>query len=125
LRGQPFPPSTSVPGSFDKRRELAIRVRDHEVLNRLVKIVHDDWEHSHPIDLTDDGLLSDLKRHPKLGSLARAWLDDDRIGGMKRRPSTAFPYAAFRAILRSGLRCPASFFLELNTLHWTVPMGTA
>jgi phosphatidylserine/phosphatidylglycerophosphate/cardiolipin synthase-like enzyme len=58
-------------GSFDKRRELAIRLKEGDVLNRLVKVVHDDWEHSHPIDLTDEGLLSDLEKHPKLGGLLR------------------------------------------------------
>ena len=59
------------PGSFDKRRELAIRLREQTVVNRLVKIVHEDWEDSHPIDLTDEGLFSDLKDHPKLGGLSR------------------------------------------------------
>jgi cardiolipin synthase len=58
-------------GSFDKRRELAIRVTDDAILTRLNKVVHDDWEHSHPIDLTDKGLLSDLKKHPKQGGLTR------------------------------------------------------
>jgi len=42
------------PGSFDKRRELAIRLKDHDVVNRLFKIVHEDWESSHPIDLNSD-----------------------------------------------------------------------
>jgi hypothetical protein len=25
--------------------------------------VHHDWEHSHPIDLTDEGLLEEFKKH--------------------------------------------------------------
>ena len=50
-----------APGSFDSRRELAIEVRDEEVVERLHKVVHHDWENSHPIDLTDEGLLSDLQ----------------------------------------------------------------
>ena len=54
-------------GSFDKRRELAIEVRDHDILKRLVGIVHDDWEHSHPIDLSEEGVLSDLEKHLKQG----------------------------------------------------------
>jgi phosphatidylserine/phosphatidylglycerophosphate/cardiolipin synthase-like enzyme len=50
-----------APGSFDSRRELAIEVRDEEVIVRLHKVVHDDWENSHPLDLTDEGLLADLE----------------------------------------------------------------
>ena len=50
-----------APGSFDDRRELAIETRDDDVVERLHKAAHHDWEHSHPLDLTDDGLLSDLE----------------------------------------------------------------
>lgn len=50
-----------APGSFDDRRELAIETRDDEVVERLHKAAHHDWEHSHPLDLTDEGLLSDLE----------------------------------------------------------------
>ncbi len=57
-----------APGSFDSRRELAIEVRDEEVVQRIHKVVHSDWENSHPIDLTDEGLLSDLQdEDPNLG----------------------------------------------------------
>ncbi len=50
-----------APGSFDSRRELAIEVRDDEVIERLHKVVHYDWENSHALDLTDEGLLADLE----------------------------------------------------------------
>jgi len=50
-----------APGSFDSRRELAIQVHDDEVIDRLHRIVHHDWEHSHPLDLSDAGLLAELK----------------------------------------------------------------
>jgi len=50
-----------TPGSFDERRELAIVVRDDDVVEQLEKIVHHDWDHSHPLDLSDEGLLSDLE----------------------------------------------------------------
>jgi phosphatidylserine/phosphatidylglycerophosphate/cardiolipin synthase-like enzyme len=50
-----------APGSFDDRRELAIETRDDDVVERLHKAAHHDWEHSHPLDLTDEGLLSDLE----------------------------------------------------------------
>jgi phosphatidylserine/phosphatidylglycerophosphate/cardiolipin synthase-like enzyme len=50
-----------APGSLDDRRELAIAVRDDDVVEQLEKIVHHDWKHSHPLDLSDEGLLSDLE----------------------------------------------------------------
>ncbi len=48
-------------GSLDGRRELAIEVRDDEVVDRLHKIARHDWDHSHPLDLSDEGLLADLE----------------------------------------------------------------
>ena len=50
-----------APGSFDSRRELAIEVRDSEVVDRLHKIAKHDWANSHPMDLTDEGLMADLE----------------------------------------------------------------
>src|SRR5262249_42726156 len=44
-----------APGSLDERRELAIEVRDEDVVDRLYKVAHHDWNHSHPIDLSDEG----------------------------------------------------------------------
>lgn len=58
-------------GSFDDRRELAIRLDDPDVVGRLANIVHDDWRNSHPLDLSDQAVLSDLERHPKNGGLAK------------------------------------------------------
>jgi phosphatidylserine/phosphatidylglycerophosphate/cardiolipin synthase-like enzyme len=52
-----------APGSFDTRRELAIEVDDDHVIKRLSKIAHHDWEHSHTLDLTDEGLLEEFKEH--------------------------------------------------------------
>lgn len=52
-----------APGSFDSRRELAIEVDDDHVIKRLMKIAHHDWEHSHPLDLTDEGLFEEFKKH--------------------------------------------------------------
>jgi phosphatidylserine/phosphatidylglycerophosphate/cardiolipin synthase-like enzyme len=48
-------------GSFDDRRELAIELNDHEAIDRLNEIIKSDWENSHPMDLSDQGLLDDLK----------------------------------------------------------------
>jgi len=50
------------PGSFDHRRELAIEVHDEEVIDRLKKIAHHDWDNSHTLDLSDEGLHHDLER---------------------------------------------------------------
>ena len=57
-----------APGSFDSRRELAIAVHDEEVARRLHQVVHHDWEHSTPLDLSDEGLLADLKEVEKEAS---------------------------------------------------------
>jgi cardiolipin synthase A/B len=50
-----------APGSFDSRRELAIEIRSTDVVKRLHKVAHHDWENSHPLDLSDEGLLADLE----------------------------------------------------------------
>src|SRR5262245_37442293 len=50
-----------APGSFDSRRELAIEVDDEHVLKRLRHASGHDWDHSHPLDLSDEGLLKDLE----------------------------------------------------------------
>lgn len=50
-----------APGSFDSRRELAIEVRDDSIASRIHEVLHQDWENSKPIDLTDEGLLADLE----------------------------------------------------------------
>src|SRR5271156_95073 len=57
-----------APGSFDTRRELAIEVRDDDVIERLTRIAHHDWEHSHPLDLTDEGLLAEFEKHKTGGA---------------------------------------------------------
>ena len=57
-----------APGSFDSRRELAIEVRDDDVIERLCKTAHHDWENSHPLDLTDEGLLAEFESHKVEGT---------------------------------------------------------
>lgn len=52
-----------TPGSFDSRRELAIEVYSPNVVNRLRRVAHHDWKHSHPLDLTDEGLLAEMREH--------------------------------------------------------------
>jgi phosphatidylserine/phosphatidylglycerophosphate/cardiolipin synthase-like enzyme len=49
-----------APGSFDGRRELAIEVRDDDIVERLHAVAKRDWENSHALDLSDAGLLADL-----------------------------------------------------------------
>ena len=48
-------------GSLDGRRELAIETRDESVVDRLHEVARHDWEHSHALDLSDEGLLADLQ----------------------------------------------------------------
>ena len=50
-----------APGSFDTRRELAIEVKDEHVTARLDQIMQGDWANSKALDLTDAGLLKELK----------------------------------------------------------------
>ncbi|MBV8629643.1 MAG: phospholipase [Silvibacterium sp.] len=50
-----------APGSFDSRRELAIEVRDKHVVDRIHDVLKNDWKHSRPLDLSDQGLLAELE----------------------------------------------------------------
>jgi cardiolipin synthase A/B len=51
-----------APGSFDSRRELAIQVSDEHITRRIYKTLQEDWENSHPMDLSDEGLIAELKK---------------------------------------------------------------
>jgi len=64
-------------GSLDGRRELAIEVRDADVVDRLHKVARHDWEHSHALDLSDEGLLADLEDRVE-GSAELLAIDDTR-----------------------------------------------
>jgi cardiolipin synthase A/B len=66
-----------APGSFDDRRELAIEVDDKHIVERLQKIAEHDWEHSHPLDLSDEGLMADLSKRDS-GGAEKLVLDDDK-----------------------------------------------
>jgi phosphatidylserine/phosphatidylglycerophosphate/cardiolipin synthase-like enzyme len=55
-----------APGSFDARRELAIETNDHHAVKRLEKTAAHDWKMSHKLDLSDAGLLKDLKKREGL-----------------------------------------------------------
>ncbi len=52
-----------APGSFDSRRELAIEVHSDRIVEQLRRIAHHDWKHSHPLDLSDEGLLEEMRKH--------------------------------------------------------------
>ncbi|MEP7270313.1 MAG: phospholipase D-like domain-containing protein [Acidobacteriota bacterium] len=52
-----------APGSFDERRELAIELDDHHIVKRLKHTFEKDWENSHRLDLSDEGIERDLERH--------------------------------------------------------------
>lgn len=67
-----------TPGSFDDRRELAIEIRDEEVVQRLLKVAEHDWENSHALDLSDEGLMADLaKRESSKAGASGLVLDVD------------------------------------------------
>jgi cardiolipin synthase len=65
-----------APGSFDDRRELAIEVYDDDIVERLHKVAKHDWENSHPLDLSDEGLFADLEDRAE-GSSEKLALDVD------------------------------------------------
>jgi cardiolipin synthase A/B len=73
-----------APGSFDTRRELAIAVDDGDVIKRLSEIAHHDWKHSHPLDLTDEGLFEELKKH-KMGGGDELALGKNGKNGKKKQ----------------------------------------
>src|SRR2546430_12264168 len=52
-----------APGTFDSRRELAIEVQDEDIIQRLPQLAHADWKESHPLDLSDEGLLAEFEDH--------------------------------------------------------------
>ena len=66
-----------APGSFDARRELAIEVDDPHVVQPLEKVAKHDWDHSEPLDLTDEGLMADLEKRGKESHAADLVLDAD------------------------------------------------
>ena len=47
--------------SIAMRRLAYARLRDDNVVDRLHTVARHDWEHSHPLDLSDAGLLADLE----------------------------------------------------------------
>jgi len=67
-----------TPGSFSDRRELAIELYDEDVIERLHKIIKYDWKNSHPMDLTDEGLLADLESRDEDGDDLLALNADDK-----------------------------------------------
>src|ERR1700722_4067991 len=69
-------------GSLDGRPELAIQVRDSHVVERLHHVARHDWQHSHPLDLSVEGLLADLEDRIE-GSAEMLGLDvKDRDSGL-------------------------------------------
>lgn len=65
------------PKCFNERRELGIRFEDQELIDRLVAIFKKDWENSKKIDLSDEGIEADLKKHEeKLKQAAKLKVKD-------------------------------------------------
>ncbi|HEY2904261.1 MAG TPA: phospholipase D-like domain-containing protein [Vicinamibacterales bacterium] len=63
-------------GSLDERRELALETRDDTVVDRLHDVAKHDWDHSHALDLSDEGLLADLE--DRIADSAQMLALDDR-----------------------------------------------
>jgi phosphatidylserine/phosphatidylglycerophosphate/cardiolipin synthase-like enzyme len=74
-----------APGSFDDRRELAIEFGDDDLVERLVKTAHHDWKHSHPLDLSDEGLLGDLQDRVKGAAQKLALTVEENGKGKKHK----------------------------------------
>jgi len=73
-----------APGSFDDRRELAIEFGDDDIVERLEKIAHHDWKHSHPLDLSDEGLLGDLEDRVKGAAEKLALVVENKDTGKRK-----------------------------------------
>jgi len=80
-----------APGSFDERRKLAIEVSDNYIIKRLEHTFHHDWDHSHRLDLSDQGIIEEMEKHGRqdFGSLAlesetETTHQDDHKPGHKR-----------------------------------------
>ena len=91
-----------APGSFDSRRELAIEVEDKHIVDRLHAIVRRDWKNSHPLDLTDEGLLADLEKHGGKG-IEELGLDEEKESSTPDAPNLPTP----KSHPISGKRTPA------------------
>lgn len=65
-----------APGSFDSRRELAIEVKGKEAVHRLHQVAHQDWKDSSSIDLSDEGLIHELKKHEMAEGVHSLVLDE-------------------------------------------------
>jgi phosphatidylserine/phosphatidylglycerophosphate/cardiolipin synthase-like enzyme len=76
-----------APGSFDSRREVAIEVHHPDIVERLRKILHHDWKHSQPLDLSDEGLLEELEKHKIDGSEELALHDRSKKISVKGKAS--------------------------------------
>jgi phosphatidylserine/phosphatidylglycerophosphate/cardiolipin synthase-like enzyme len=72
-----------APGSFDSRRELAIETDDQHTVKRLEKVAAEDWENSHKLDLSDEGLLADLAKRGEKG-VDKLVLDESKHGKQHR-----------------------------------------
>jgi len=91
-----------APGSFDSRRELAIEVRDDDVVERLHEIARRDWDNSHPLDLSDEGLLADLEDRQE-GAAEKLAIDAGKKA-MKRAKKKAEKKAAKKAARKAPPR---------------------
>ena len=76
-----------TPGSLDKRRELAIEVRDPSIVQRLKRVSTEDWHRSYPLDLSDEGLVKDMQKNGPRDLSSLALQDPAAVGNGHRAAS--------------------------------------
>ena len=59
--------STSRPAASTRGASSRSRPTTSTSVKRLAEIAQHDWEHSHPLDLTDEGLIADLEKRGRRG----------------------------------------------------------
>jgi phosphatidylserine/phosphatidylglycerophosphate/cardiolipin synthase-like enzyme len=91
-----------APGSFDSRRELAIEVRDDDVVDRLHKTARHDWNNSHPLDLSDEGLMADLEDRQEGAAEELAIESVGKPGKAKKKSAKTKDGAAKKAGAKKG-----------------------
>jgi hypothetical protein len=69
-------------------------VRDDDVVDRLHKTARHDWKNSHPLDLSDEGLMADLEDRQEG---AAEELAIESVGKSKKKSAKAKSGAATKA----------------------------
>ena len=117
------------PGARQLRRAARARASkstSHHVVARLSKIAQHDWEHSSPLDLTDEGLLR-RSREARRGGRRQARARPQARHGQGEKALTAAraAYGRFAAIGRAGWPASASARSRRSSHALPLPMPFA